>query len=364
MRDTGGPAFDPAPNTMTVNVTPVNDLPVALNDVYLTIEDTPLVVAAAAGVLANDSGLGDGGITLSVLGAAVGGTVVVNNDGSFTFTPTANFNGPASFTYQVADADGDLATATVDIAVAAVNDDPAFGNNAFTITDAGTLAVTGGNLSASDVDDAAGSLVFTVSGVSHGYFVLTSSPAVAITGFTQADIAAGHVQFVHDGSGVAPAFTLYVADTSSGGTGPIAANIVFNGGGGPIITPPGGGGGGGGGGTPITPLPPVLPQAAAINPTGAPGASTFLRGPNEPPIDGGENEAEGPVVVTPAATAAPVDKRIVAEMALPPSRTESEWSRPTRSARRSRSSRSAPRCRCSRRATSSISTTRSATGSR
>ncbi len=95
VRDTGGPAFDPAPNTMTVNVTAVDDLPLALDDVYLTNEDTPLVVPAAAGLFRNDSGLDDGGIALSVLGLPIGGTVVVNNDGSFTFTPTANFNGPA-----------------------------------------------------------------------------------------------------------------------------------------------------------------------------------------------------------------------------------------------------------------------------
>ena len=45
----------PAPVTVTITVNPVNDAPVATNDSYTTNEDTPLTVAAAAGVLANDT---------------------------------------------------------------------------------------------------------------------------------------------------------------------------------------------------------------------------------------------------------------------------------------------------------------------
>ncbi|MBK7548121.1 MAG: cadherin-like domain-containing protein [Rhodoferax sp.] len=45
--------------------------------------------------------------------AATNGTVVVNNDGTFTYTPNANFNGADSFSYSITDADGDVSTATV-----------------------------------------------------------------------------------------------------------------------------------------------------------------------------------------------------------------------------------------------------------
>ena len=48
----------------------------------------------------------------------------LGNDGSFTFTPTLNFTGAASFKYQVQDVDGDTGTATVNITVGAVNDAP------------------------------------------------------------------------------------------------------------------------------------------------------------------------------------------------------------------------------------------------
>jgi hypothetical protein len=109
--------------TVSVTVTPADDLPVANADAYAALEDTPLAFGAP-GVLANDAGLGDGPLVLTVVGAPVGGSVVLNNDGSFTFTPTPNFTGAASFQYQVQDADGDTVLGDVAITVSAVNDAP------------------------------------------------------------------------------------------------------------------------------------------------------------------------------------------------------------------------------------------------
>jgi hypothetical protein len=290
VRDTGGPAFDAAPNTMTVNVTAVDDLPLAINDLYLTNEDTPLVVAAAAGLFRNDSGLDDGGIALSVLGLPIGGTVVVNNDGSFTFTPTANFNGPASFSYQIADADGDLANATVAITVNPVNDAPTLGNNAFMITDGGALAIAPLNLSATDVDDAAVDLVFTVGGVTNGRFELVSNRGVPITSFTQGQIQAGLVQFLHDGTGVAPTASITVSDGAIA-AGPVALNIAFTADGGPVMTPPINDGSAGS----LPPAPPPAPVAQAAQSTTATpsaAATVFQRAPTNPRSEGGGQGAE------------------------------------------------------------------------
>ncbi|MEN9466155.1 MAG: hypothetical protein RL081_156 [Pseudomonadota bacterium] len=50
------------------------------------------------------------------------GTVVVNADGTFTYTPNANFTGADSFTYTITDADGDTSTATVSFNVGSVDD--------------------------------------------------------------------------------------------------------------------------------------------------------------------------------------------------------------------------------------------------
>src|SRR6056297_4367458 len=52
------------------------------------------------------------------------GTVVQNADGSFTYTPDPDYNGPDSFTYDISDGNGGTDTATVNITVNPVNDDP------------------------------------------------------------------------------------------------------------------------------------------------------------------------------------------------------------------------------------------------
>ena len=62
------------------------------------------------------------------------------------------------------------------------------------------MILSAANLSASDVDNAAATLIFTVSNVANGRFELSSSPGTAITSFTQAEVAAGLVVFVQDGS--------------------------------------------------------------------------------------------------------------------------------------------------------------------
>ena len=109
-------------------------------------EDIVLNVPALTGVLANDTGLGDGGLVLTVTVGPANGSVTLNNDGSFAYTPNANANGADSFTYQITDADGDTATAMVTINVAAVNDPPIPLNNSFVITSGGTLVLSSNNL--------------------------------------------------------------------------------------------------------------------------------------------------------------------------------------------------------------------------
>jgi hypothetical protein len=81
---------------VTINVKPV----VAVNDSYSTNEDTPLVVPPA-GVLANDSGAAGVNLSALVVANSAHGTVTLNLNGSFSYTPTANFSGPDSFTYNV-----------------------------------------------------------------------------------------------------------------------------------------------------------------------------------------------------------------------------------------------------------------------
>ncbi len=112
--------------TVSINVTPVNDPPVAQDDEFTVDEDTQLF-----GCVLEDNGFGsDEDIDSPVLSVvpdtittANGGTVVLNADGTFTYDPAENFNGTDTFVYTLTD--GDLTdTATVTINVTAVNDAP------------------------------------------------------------------------------------------------------------------------------------------------------------------------------------------------------------------------------------------------
>ncbi len=109
--------------TVTITVTPVNDAPVAVDDHYTVAEKDTLTVAAP-GVLANDIDV-DGDILTAILVDTVQhGTLTLNSDGSFTYTPTAYFNGTDSFTYKAKDAELESDLAVVTITVTPVNDWP------------------------------------------------------------------------------------------------------------------------------------------------------------------------------------------------------------------------------------------------
>ena len=110
-------------NAVEVPNGPPNQMPDAVDDVYATAEDNALVVSAT-GVLSNDSD-GDGDpLTASLVSGASNGAVVLNSDGSFAYTPSANFNGADSFTYRANDGVSNSNTATVTITVSPVNDAP------------------------------------------------------------------------------------------------------------------------------------------------------------------------------------------------------------------------------------------------
>lgn len=101
-----------------------NQPPEALADSYSTDEDVALVVDAAAGVLANDTDPESDPLTATLGTTSTNGTLVLNTDGSFTYTPNADFNGSDSFTYVANDGTSDSAEATVTITVNPVNDVP------------------------------------------------------------------------------------------------------------------------------------------------------------------------------------------------------------------------------------------------
>ena len=113
-------------DTGTVNLTvneEANVAPVAVADSFTGTEDQALVITAAE-LLSNDTDANGDSLTIVDVFNAANGTVSFNvQNQTITFTPDANYNGPASFDYSISD--GDLtSTASVAIDIAAVNDAP------------------------------------------------------------------------------------------------------------------------------------------------------------------------------------------------------------------------------------------------
>jgi VCBS repeat-containing protein len=102
----------------------INNAPVATADSYSTNEDESLNIAAAAGVLLNDTDADNDPLTAVLVSDVQHGTLALNANGSFRYTPEANYNGPDRFSYGAFDGDATSNVTTVSITVDAVNDAP------------------------------------------------------------------------------------------------------------------------------------------------------------------------------------------------------------------------------------------------
>ncbi|EIU6779239.1 tandem-95 repeat protein, partial [Vibrio parahaemolyticus] len=155
--------------TVSVDVTPVNDAPVAKDDIATTQEDTAVTID----VLPNDTDID--GDKLSIQSASVPETQgkVEIVDGQLVFTPAENFNGHAEITYTVTD--GQLTDeAKVTVTVNPVNDAPTIKVDAVeSITeDAVSTDTVVATLTVRDTDTSEDQLTVSLENNSNGYFVL------------------------------------------------------------------------------------------------------------------------------------------------------------------------------------------------
>jgi T1SS-143 domain-containing protein len=148
--------------TITFTINGTNDAPVANDDNFTVAEDTPLTITLAD-LLANDTDVDGDILTISTLSGASNGTLSVVG-GNIVFTPNANYNGPASFTYTISDGKGGFASGQVSINVTPVNDAPTLAPaNAAAQEDGAPVALDmslyGNDI---DADDDGSSLTYTV----------------------------------------------------------------------------------------------------------------------------------------------------------------------------------------------------------
>jgi VCBS repeat-containing protein len=151
--------------TLTVDVTGANDAPVAM-PVTLTAgtEDTTYTISASA-LLAGVTDVDSSPLSITTVGIATGGgTIADNPDGTWSYTPALNYNGPVSFNYTASD--GSLtSSSTADLTLTAVNDAPVAtaSETHYSATAQSDLALQNTGLAVSDVDGGNGIETATLS---------------------------------------------------------------------------------------------------------------------------------------------------------------------------------------------------------
>ncbi len=161
-----------------------NRPPVANPDSYSLLEDTVLTIAAP-GVLGNDTDPENNPLTAQLVAGPTRGTLTLNPNGGFTYTPNANANGTDTFTYNAFD--GQVAStspATVTITITPVNDVPSFtvGPNQTVNEDAGAQTVNPWATSINDGDpEVTQTLTFVVTNNTNAA-LFSAAPAISPTG--------------------------------------------------------------------------------------------------------------------------------------------------------------------------------------
>jgi VCBS repeat-containing protein len=107
-------------STVSITVTPVNDAPVANDFAQTTLEDA----SVAMDLLGHAHDVDSPVLTPKIVTGPAHGQLALNADGTYTYTPDANFNGSDSFSYSVNDGELDSNLATVQLSVTSVNDAP------------------------------------------------------------------------------------------------------------------------------------------------------------------------------------------------------------------------------------------------
>jgi VCBS repeat-containing protein len=137
--------------TVNISVTPVNDPPVANGENYSMFRNTTLEIGSP-GLLANDSDVDSPTLSASLhLGPNAPGTVTLNADGSFRFTPPKDFRGFESFSYRVSD--GVIhSTAMVTVNVGVCGAPPYASDDTYTIAEDSPLSVSAPGILVNDSD--------------------------------------------------------------------------------------------------------------------------------------------------------------------------------------------------------------------
>jgi hypothetical protein len=146
------------------------------NPALVTNEDQALTITPAT-LLGNDSDPDGNAISILSVQGATNGTVALV-DGNVRFTPSADYNGPATFTYTVSDGRGGLSTATVTLGIKAVNDAPVAVVDNITTNEDTRITI---NVLTNDRDVDGDSLSVTSATTSNGTVVINANNTLSFT---------------------------------------------------------------------------------------------------------------------------------------------------------------------------------------
>ncbi|HQV11250.1 MAG TPA: cadherin-like domain-containing protein, partial [Nitrospira sp.] len=243
--DSGGLTYD---QSFTIQLTDVNEASTGADGTVTINEDTSHTLTTADFGF-SDVDAGDslsavrieslpsaGSLTLSGVAVTAGQVITAAdlNAGQLVFTPAADASGVgyASLTFTVRDS-GNLYAAgpnTLTVDVTPVNDTPVVSaNTGATLAEGGTHTIDSGELALTDVDNSAAQLTYSIgTGPTHGCLELVSAPGLAVATFTQADIAANRLVYVHDGSeSISDSFTFTVSDGAGGSLGATTVTLTI-----------------------------------------------------------------------------------------------------------------------------------------
>ncbi len=176
--------------TVTVAITNPNEPPVANDDAYQTLVDAPLTIAEP-GVLANDYDANENALTAVLVNNVAHGTLSLNPDGSFTYTPDAGYEGDDQFTYKARGA-VDSAAATVTLTIVDTGGAPLAQNDGYLTGVNIPLTISAPGVLGNDQNPASGSMTAELAGdAQHGSVTLNPNGSFIYTpagNFTGVDL--------------------------------------------------------------------------------------------------------------------------------------------------------------------------------
>jgi gliding motility-associated-like protein len=201
--------------TVSITVNAVNDPPSALDNTYSTNEDTPLSINEINGILNNDSDPDNDPLTVTLKTDVAHGALTLNKNGSFKYTPSADFFGYDQFTYVANDGHTDSQQATVFLTITAQNDNPVAKDDSGTVNEGGSTTI---NIVANDhdVDSNLDYATINITNVQNGTYVNNGN---------------GTITFTHDGSETSTAGFSYTISDEQGAVSNVAKvliNVVLN----------------------------------------------------------------------------------------------------------------------------------------